>query len=118
MAVTFLAAMIAINALGTYILERFTSSYRYFSEYTAAVDDMFNPNDVSILLGRMLIEILLITAPIVFITMIVGVILNYLQVGFMLTGETLKFKLDKLNPINGLKQMFSIRSLVELAKIY
>lgn len=116
MAVTFLTAMVALNTLGGYVLERIANLYIYFSNYSSAIDDMFNPNDLSVLLGRMIVEILLISGPIIFVTMVVGVVLNYLQVGFLLTGETIKFKLSKLNPINGLKQMFSIRSLVELAK--
>lgn len=116
MAVTFMTAMITINWLGSFIISRFVLDYRYFSNFPVAVDDLFNPSDMSTLLGRMLVDILIIAAPIILTTMVVGVILNYLQVGFLFTGETLKFKLDKLSPVNGLKQMFSLKSLVELAK--
>lgn len=116
MAVTFMATMVALNALGGFIISRLVVSYTYFTNFTVSVDDMFNPSDMSTLLGRMMVDILIVSAPVILTTMVVGVLLNYLQVGFLFTSETLKFKLDKLNPVNGLKQMFSLRSLVELAK--
>jgi len=37
-------------------------------------------------------------------------------VGFLFTTETLKLKLDRINPLSGFKRMFSARSLVELTK--
>jgi flagellar biosynthetic protein FlhB len=116
MAVVFLAAMIALNSLGGYIINQFTKSYLFYTNFQTGIDDLFNPSDMSRILGRVIIDIMSISGPVVLVAMVVGVLLNYLQVGFLLTGETIKFKLDKLNPVNGLKQMFSIRSLVELAK--
>ncbi|MEW9889571.1 MAG: EscU/YscU/HrcU family type III secretion system export apparatus switch protein [Candidatus Symbiodolus clandestinus] len=38
------------------------------------------------------------------------------QVGFLLATEALTLKLDKLNPVNNLKQLFSLRSLFEVGK--
>ncbi|MBW2644651.1 MAG: EscU/YscU/HrcU family type III secretion system export apparatus switch protein, partial [Deltaproteobacteria bacterium] len=41
---------------------------------------------------------------------------NYLQVGFVLSSESVQPKLSKIDPIKGFQKLFSIRSLVELAK--
>jgi len=41
---------------------------------------------------------------------------NYLQVGFLFSVEPLKMKPEKLDPIKGIKRMFSLRALVELIK--
>src|SRR5699024_6247169 len=38
------------------------------------------------------------------------------QSGFLMTLEPLKFDLNKINPIQGAKRIFSLRALVELAK--
>lgn len=116
MALTFLLAMVSINLLGGFIVSRFIADYHYFTDFPVSVDDLFNPKDLSVLLGRMLVDIMIISSPVMLITMVGGVLLNYIQVGFLFTNETIKFKLDKLNPVSGLKQMFSVRSLVELAK--
>ena len=57
-----------------------------------------------------------IITPILLLGLIFGVLGNVLQVGVMFSTEALIPKFDKLNPINGLKRLVSIRGLVELAK--
>lgn len=41
---------------------------------------------------------------------------NILQFGFVLAFESMKPSLDKLNPMNGLKRIFSMKGLVEFSK--
>lgn len=79
-------------------------------------DTYFTLPGVSRILGEMFITILICSLPFLLVALISGVLLNYFQVGFLFTTETLKFKLDKINPISGFKKLFSLRSLVELAK--
>jgi len=47
---------------------------------------------------------------------IVALLVNVAQTGIMLSFEKLNFNLEKLNPINGIKNLFSLRALGELAK--
>lgn len=47
---------------------------------------------------------------------ITGLGINYLQIGYVFAKDALKPKFNKLNPVNGLKKLFSPQSLVELAK--
>ena len=47
---------------------------------------------------------------------VVATFAEFLQVGPILTGEKLKFGLDKMNPVDGLKRMFGMDGLVELVK--
>ncbi len=58
---------------------------------------------------RLIIPILLISAS-------ASLIANYLQVGFLFTLKPLEPNLNKLNPIEGFKRMFSKNSIVELTK--
>lgn len=46
----------------------------------------------------------------------VTIILTGSQTKFLISGDSIKFKLSKLNPLSGIKKMFSIRALVELIK--
>lgn len=57
-----------------------------------------------------------ILLPILAALLFVGVVSNYAQVGNLLTFEPLKPKVEKLNPVNGLKRLFSMRSIVEALK--
>ena len=50
------------------------------------------------------------------IAMIAAVAGNLFQFGLLFTTEPLKFDLKKIDPIKGLKRIFSIRAIVELMK--
>lgn len=64
-----------------------------------------------------IMEILATTSlPIMLAIMIIGLGVNFFQVGLNFNTEAIGFKLDKLNPINGFGRIFSKRSLVELFK--
>jgi flagellar biosynthesis protein FlhB len=61
-------------------------------------------------------DILWIVLPAMLVLCVVAVLANVLQTGFLLSVEALTPSASKLNPVSGLKRMFSKRSLVELAK--
>ena len=64
-----------------------------------------------------IVEILVKTAfPVMLGITIVGLGINFYQVGLVLSTEKLEPKLDNLNPINGFGRIFSKRSLVEMLK--
>ena len=46
----------------------------------------------------------------------VGVLTDFLQIGPILTFEKVKPKLENMNPVEGVKKMFTVDSLVELIK--
>ena len=73
-------------------------------------------NDFYLVLVGGLLTILRIVAPLLVVAVIVGLAVNLAQVGFLFSGEVIKPKFSKLNPLQGLKRMFSIRSLVEMLK--
>lgn len=61
-------------------------------------------------------QVLLLLLPIFAIAMVVGVVGNVVQFGFLLTGESLKADIKKLDPIQGFKRIVSMRSLAEFLK--
>jgi flagellar biosynthetic protein FlhB len=60
--------------------------------------------------------IAIIAGPILLVAMVAGYAANVLQIGFLVTSESLKFDLNRLNPLKGLKRIFSLRAIVELLK--
>ncbi|WP_404409189.1 flagellar biosynthesis protein FlhB [Jeotgalibacillus malaysiensis] len=66
--------------------------------------------------GEMLTQVAWIVLPIMAVAALGGIVGNYLQIGFLISADPLKPKLSKLDPIKGLKRIFSARALVELAK--
>jgi len=68
------------------------------------------------LLIEMVVKMGLITFPVALGVFALAIASNVAQVGFLTSSEALAPKFDKLNPINGLKNLVSLRSLVELFK--
>lgn len=61
-------------------------------------------------------ESIVLILPILLAAMAAGIFSNLIQVGFLITGETLTPKLDKLDPLKGLQKMVSSKSFVDLFK--
>ncbi len=60
--------------------------------------------------------LLAITAAIVLPVMFLGILIEFLQIGPIVTTEKMKPDMSRLNPVEGLKRMFSMDNLVEVAK--
>ncbi len=98
--------------------EMFTSNLmgilrRSFSEYL--LWDL-NLSTVDVIMKQLTWEATKLALPVFLITVVAGIMSNYVQIGFLFTAEPLMMKLEKLNPIEGAKRIFSLRSLVELFK--
>ncbi|MGB3368247.1 MAG: flagellar biosynthesis protein FlhB [Acidaminobacteraceae bacterium] len=115
-AIQILVVFTSLNFFLGYISSVVVTFYFTVMNFITFGDSYFSLIGISALMGEMLIAILRAVIPILLVALATGVILSYLQVGFLFTVETLKFKLDKINPIQGFKRLFSIKSLVELAK--
>lgn len=90
--------------------------YLIMNDLILDIDQVFNVVTLSVIARDILFKILLMVLPILLVTLVTGVVASYAQIGFLFTIETLKFKLDKINPINGFKRLFSMKSLVEMVK--
>lgn len=54
--------------------------------------------------------------PLLLITGLVAIVITMAQTRMLVTTESIKFKFSHLNPINGIKKMFSLKSAFELVK--
>ena len=98
------------------------SIYVSIATYTTYVFSNLNQTVDTENILRIFINIVLVLAktafPIMIFIMIIGLAINFFQVGLNFNTESIEFKLDKLNPINGFGRIFSKRSLVELVKSF
>lgn len=56
------------------------------------------------------------TLPLLLISMVLGILSNGVQTRFNVSFQVLKPKFSKLNPISGIKKLFSLKKVVELLK--
>lgn len=71
---------------------------------------------VRLLLINMFLLIALVVAPVALGALVTGLVMNYMQVGFLFTLEPLSPNFDRINPLSGLKRIFSRRALAEFLK--
>ncbi len=69
-----------------------------------------------LLFNQLLFDSAKLISPIFVVILLAGIVSNYAQVGFMFNLESIKMNLGKLNPIEGAKQIFAMRAVVELLK--
>jgi len=71
---------------------------------------------VSGFLNYMFQQALIIASPIMLLSMSAGLVVNFVQVRWAPTTKPLMPKFSKLNPLNGVKRLFSTHTLIELPK--
>ncbi len=84
------------------------------------MDDNGTKIDGMEIAAKLIIEItktvLLSGGPLLLISMIIPIIATGVQTRFIFSTKSFEFKLDKLNPFNGIKRMFSLSAMFEMAK--
>jgi len=107
---------VGIKFSGGFIYSELRFFFRNVLTEYFKVEDLFSTEALSKLFVESLLVILKTTAPVFAIAVIISLVTGYAQVGFLFTTETLGMKFSKLNPLQGLKRIFSLRSLTELLK--
>ncbi|MBT1247097.1 MULTISPECIES: flagellar biosynthesis protein FlhB [unclassified Thermosipho (in: thermotogales)] len=111
---TFLAAVIGFAFLGRGIILGLESAISFFAQLPSY--DTLTINDLGIYtfdaFKGLIVDLIIFVA----IVMVTGIFVGSLQTRFLFTFKSLKLDFSKINPISGLKRMFSLRSLFELLK--
>lgn len=113
-ALVLMAVFLLLVTAGSWMLETFLAIVREpLVSYTLM--DVTGEN-LDVIAKEMALQTAKIVGPVMGAALVVALAGNLLQVGFLFTAEPLKMKWNKLNPVEGAKRIFSLRSLVELAK--
>ena len=104
--------VILYNLGGNALQEIMTYSSSIFGHLVMETDE----ESVMQLFISIIIVLAKTSLPMMVFIMIIGLAINFFQVGLNFNTEAIGFKPDKLNPINGFGRIFSKRSLVELVK--
>ncbi|MBR5377336.1 MAG: flagellar biosynthesis protein FlhB [Lachnospiraceae bacterium] len=112
----FLIIRIFGQLMGKNFLQIFNYVYTIIPDYIRLPDGIIPRKDFTGLINIVLLRMLIILLPVFATGVVVGVIVNVVQVKWAPTAKPLKPKLSKLNPVNGLKKLFSKEKLFELLK--
>ena len=114
-AFTFVVSIAATLAMISYLFEQMASFFLMILKEVPNVGEGFD-NQAGRYFYVALQVILNTSLPIMGLVCIVGVLVSFLVVGPVFSFEAMKFDLKKLNPIEGIKQKFKLKTLVELLK--
>jgi len=87
------------------------------ARYLLMGGELLTPGNIGSLSLAVFGDYFLLTLPLFLTALLTGLLVNYLQVGFLFTAEPLNPQLSRLNPVEGFKKNFSKRSLFELVKL-
>ncbi len=113
-ALTMVVCTIAISACWNMMINGFKGVMIYFLQLPML--DNFDNLSLTGILITVIMRVAYGLLPIALPIMVGGIIASLMQTGFLITGEPLKPSFGKLNPLSGMKNMISKRSLVDLCK--
>ena len=112
----FILLRIVYGFMGRIFSNTFETVYNSIPYVARTYDGMLPLAYISSLVIHAMLTLLLLCAPFFIVGFIVAFICDYVQVGYKPTTKPLEPKLSKLNPVSGMKKIFSTRKLFELAK--
>lgn len=108
LATLFLSVGSMADNLGQFL--RSCISLVRLSQGTDAVGDLRQ------LLPELLWSFVLTVGPILLVPAVAGIAATFFQTKLLVTGESLRPKFSRINPLQGIKRLFSLRSLIEALK--
>ena len=114
-AITLLTCTLLISSLWGMLTTGFKDIIIYFFKFPM-LETLSQKGTLTNIVTTVIMKIGGLLLPFALPLMLGGIIASLLQTGFLFTLEPLKPSFGKLNPLTGMKNMFSKRSLVDLAK--
>lgn len=105
-----------IGHMGENFMELFGELYEKIPAYTTYWGGRVVSSDYRILFNGVFVELLIQLLPFFLVGVVISVLVNMLQFKFQISTKPLQPKFNKLNPISGMKKLFSKEKIMELLK--
>ena len=116
-AIILTVAFLSIKIFGGYMYNNISLFTQKILTFYIISNDIFEMATLFTFFMEILFIFAKVSLPVMGAVFVAGLVSNYAQVGFMFTTETIKFNIEKIiNPVEGLKRMFSARTFAELIK--
>lgn len=114
-ALVLIGSMFALYLFAGYLLQQIKGNMQYFLSVSPD-DSQFTIHGAYQMIVLIFLKTGAIVAPVAGVALVTGLLSSYAQIGFLFTAKPLEPKLDRLNPVEGLKRILSRRSLAQLLK--
>lgn len=115
-AVTLIVGLVVLRLTSSFIMDKLYRAYDRYLQADALLDQLSTYTGVLDMVKEAMFTAALAVLPLCGLVMVAGLAINYFQVGFIFTTRPLVPNLSRINPLEGLKRIFSKRTLVELLK--
>jgi flagellar biosynthetic protein FlhB len=105
-----------IGGMGERFMEVFYTVYNKIPDCTMYWGGRIVPGEFTSIIKNTIIDMLKIVAPFFALGVVVSVVINMVQFKFKITTKPLQPKFSKLNPVSGMKRLFSKEKIIELIK--
>lgn len=112
--VVLIIAIVVVIFTLPFIGERIIGLYRFYQSFIGVEFDVKIFEKIVI---KTILEMIIMVFPIVLAIMISGIMGNLLQFGFLFTTKPITPNFSKINPLKGLKNLFSLKKLIDALKI-
>ena len=114
--VLFMVLKFTIGNMGEGFIECFNKNYTQIGDLFASTHGEYNMQYTIALIQSAALDMLKLLIPFFGIGFIIAIVIELAQVKWKPTSKPLQPKFSKFNPVNGIKRMFSVRTLVSLIK--
>ena len=108
------ACLLSLSLSLVYIYEELTKYVEWL--YTLDIASAYTEKSLNTITTRTFMVALKCGAPVMMTALCVGILVQVAQIGFLYSPDILELNFDRVNPINGVKKLFSMQSIFETIK--
>jgi flagellar biosynthetic protein FlhB len=113
---TMFGGLLAMAVLWRSMMDNLMDFYINMFRNGYAVYGALGINNISEIFSVMARTLFLVAGPIIFLILLSGLVINYVQVGVLFTPKSIQPKGNRISMIEGFKRMFSVKTLMNLVK--
>lgn len=114
--ILLLGTCLTVWGMSHYFLGQIVELFNHFFSDTVQV--AARENDYAPALMYAGTKVLFVVGPLLAILAVLAFASSVMQIGFLYNEEALQFKTDRINPLNGMKRLMSLRAVVDGAKSF
>ncbi|MBC7426964.1 MAG: flagellar biosynthesis protein FlhB [Bacteriovorax sp.] len=108
------ACLLTLSLSLVYVFEQMTAYIEWL--YTLDIASAYGPKALDTITTRTFMVAAKCAAPVLFTALCAGVLAQVAQVGILYSPDVLELNLDRINPLKGIKKLFSKQALFEAVK--
>ena len=113
---TLIGSLFMVQAMGGIFVSRIRELLYLCLDYMGSSSVMIPSNVLAQLFKTVLLTFVTVAGPFLAVTAVLAIGVTFFQTKMLVAGESLKPKFNRISPLQGIKRLFSLRSVIEALK--